>query len=60
MPEETVCCIICGQPRLAGITICGHFICQECERAVVELRVDDLSYGEIVCKLRQLWLVPNS
>lgn len=55
MPEETSCCIICGQFRLAGITVCGHFICQECERAVVEARAEDPGYGGIVRKLKQLW-----
>lgn len=54
MPESTAC-IICGQSRPSGISVCGHFICQVCEQAIVETGADDPTYNDLVRKLKQLW-----
>lgn len=55
MPEETGGCIVCGRTNPTGITVCGHFICRDCEQVILGAQVDDPSYEQIVRKLRQLW-----
>ncbi len=50
------CCLVCEETSLVGIHICGRFICNECERKVVETDTSHEDYQYYLKKLRKLSL----
>lgn len=48
-------CIICGETRTEGLVVCHKFICQDCERKIVETAVLDERYDHIVTRLKKIW-----
>ncbi|GGJ13088.1 MAG: sigma factor G inhibitor Gin [Chloroflexi bacterium] len=54
-PVRPANCIVCGEARTDGITVCGAFICTACEREMVMTDVSDARYAFFVERLRQIW-----
>jgi hypothetical protein len=53
--EPADSCLICGRSRAEGIHICDAFICEECEREMVETDADDAKYPYFIMRMRQIW-----
>ena len=49
-------CVLCKQQMEDGIHLCEVHVCEECERKLVDVNVDDQTYPLYVEKLRQLSL----
>lgn len=47
-------CLICEEKKEVGIHICDQFICETCERKLVNTDTGDSSYGFYLEKLRNL------
>jgi hypothetical protein len=61
--HQTVCgeeCIVCNQRKVAGIHIWGQFICQTCERQIVNTDVTDEKYPFYIERLKRIWLDATS
>ncbi|MCL6600828.1 MAG: sigma factor G inhibitor Gin [Alicyclobacillus macrosporangiidus] len=48
-------CIVCQQEKADGITVCGQFICMDCERAIVSTDVSDVRYKHYVDCMKRIW-----
>ncbi|MCL6516607.1 sigma factor G inhibitor Gin [Alicyclobacillus sp.] len=53
--KQARCCIVCGQAKTDGISVCGQFICMDCERAIVTTDVDDVRYRHYVDCMKRIW-----
>lgn len=53
MLEEQIC-IVCQQKREDGLHILNKYICDACEKEIVECQSDQVQYGYFVWKLRDL------
>lgn len=49
-------CLVCEETRLKGIHICDRFMCNECERKVIETDTGHVNYQYYLEKLRKLRL----
>ncbi|MFV9511756.1 sigma factor G inhibitor Gin [Tepidibacillus sp. LV47] len=49
-------CVMCGQKEKEGIFIQGGFICDNCEKEIVQTEVQDEKYRYFIQQLKQLWL----
>lgn len=49
-------CIVCEQKRTSGITVCDQFICEACEREMIQTDVKEPMYPVFVKRLRRIWL----
>ncbi|RKL65237.1 hypothetical protein CR203_21720 [Salipaludibacillus neizhouensis] len=47
-------CLICYSAKERGIHVIGSFICEECERKMVQMNVEDQSYSLIVNRLGKI------
>lgn len=52
---EHVACMICGQQQTEGIHICDEFICEECEREIVNTDVRDAKYPFFIHRMKQIF-----
>ncbi|MCS1352353.1 sigma factor G inhibitor Gin [Mechercharimyces sp. CAU 1602] len=53
---ETSYCIICDQRRDDGLLVLDEFICEACERELVQTAVTDQKYSYYVQQLKKIWL----
>lgn len=55
--ERTCTCIICEQPKLAqeGIFLVSEFICNSCEKEIVNTDVKDERYPFFIHQMKQIW-----
>lgn len=49
-------CIVCEHINTRGITLCGQFICETCEREIVQTEVEAPKYPLFVKRLRRIWI----
>ncbi|MGB8002287.1 MAG: sigma factor G inhibitor Gin [Anaerobacillus sp.] len=49
-------CLVCEENSSKGIHICGRFICNDCERKVIETDTSHENYQFYLEKLRKLRL----
>lgn len=49
-------CIICHVQKGDGISICGQFICSDCERDIVHSDVQDAVYQHYVEEMKRIWI----
>ncbi len=54
------CCEICGEEKSKGITIYGHYICDECEAAMINTDVTDKKYKYFIYKLKEMWFLKEA
>lgn len=54
--ERKIRCIVCDEPKLEGITVLDEFICDPCERELVQTHVEDEKYPHFVFRMRKIWL----
>ena len=59
--EETKAytCIICERERTDGIRICGQFICEPCEKEMVNTDVRDKKYSFFISQMKRVWYRKN-
>lgn len=58
MLEETTtrsACLVCEEEKPSGILILGSFICEECEKKIIETRVHEKEYCGYLHKLKKIW-----
>lgn len=58
MLEETTTksvCLICEEEKCSGIFILGSFICDECEKKIIETRGHEDEYCGYLHKLKKIW-----
>lgn len=48
-------CIFCGQTTEEGIHLRGRLICSECERKLVNTKVDEPAYQDYKQRLKIIW-----
>ncbi len=48
-------CLVCEQEKCSGIFVLGSFICDECEKKIIETRVHDDEYNGYLHKLKKIW-----
>ncbi|MFC0296623.1 sigma factor G inhibitor Gin [Geobacillus jurassicus] len=48
-------CIVCEQEKEEGIFLFGHFLCLDCNRAIVQTNTDDPNYSFYVQQLRKMF-----
>ncbi|MCL6637268.1 MAG: sigma factor G inhibitor Gin [Alicyclobacillus sp.] len=60
MEAQQPVCIVCQQPKTAGIHICGQFLCSDCEQAIVTTDVSDARYRYYVDCMKRIWLNASS
>lgn len=53
-------CLVCEEIKTDGINICEQFICESCEREMVETDVQEPKYPVFVKRLRGIWLKDTS
>lgn len=49
-------CIVCNSDKTSGIRIFSQFICDECEREIVQTDVEDAKYPLYVDRMKKIWL----
>ncbi|MED4300887.1 sigma factor G inhibitor Gin [Geobacillus stearothermophilus] len=47
-------CLVCEQEKEKGIFLFGHFLCIDCNQAIVQTNTDDPNYAFYVQKLRKM------
>ncbi|GGE22081.1 carnitine-CoA ligase [Marinithermofilum abyssi] len=52
---DRIRCIVCEKPRTNGISVLDEFICEHCEREIVQTDVEDRKYPHFVFQLRKIW-----
>lgn len=50
--EET--CVICESEKKSGIHLYTVFVCEECERLLIQTDADDPLYKEYIVKLKKM------
>lgn len=53
-------CLVCEEAKTNGITICEQFICETCEREMIQTDVQEPKYPVFVKQLRGIWLKDSS
>ncbi len=52
-------CLVCHRTPDRGIrdglVLGGKFICYACEQEIVSLRGDELTYGRVIDRLKEVW-----
>ncbi|KJE27699.1 sigma factor G inhibitor Gin [Geobacillus thermoleovorans] len=48
-------CIVCEQEKKEGIFLFGHFLCLDCNQAIVQTNTDDPNYSFYVRQLRKMF-----
>ncbi|MFC5470379.1 sigma factor G inhibitor Gin [Cohnella suwonensis] len=48
--------MVCGEPKVEGMTIVTQFICTSCENEMVRTEVEEEKYSFFVRRMRQLWV----
>ncbi len=54
--ENQIRCIVCDKLQLEGIVVLDEFICDQCEREMVQTHVEDEKYPYFVFRMRKIWL----
>jgi hypothetical protein len=49
-------CIVCCTTKASGIRIFSQFICDDCEREIVQTDVEDANYPLYVDRMKKIWL----
>lgn len=49
-------CIVCSEAKASGIRIFSQFICDECEREIVQSNVGDDNYPMYIDRMKKIWL----
>lgn len=49
-------CIVCTESKASGIRIFSQFICDDCERDIVQTDVQDAKYPLYVDRMKKIWL----
>ncbi|OYD06392.1 sigma factor G inhibitor Gin [Paludifilum halophilum] len=54
--RDRIRCIVCEEERVKGIRVLDEFICETCEKEIVNTEVEDQKYPHFVLQLRNIWL----
>lgn len=52
---EVSACVICGQSKRQGLSICQQFVCDECELAIIGADSQSEDYNVLLNKLKVVW-----
>lgn len=53
--EDLRSCLVCHRSGVDGIPLAGEFVCEDCERRIVECESTDPDYDELLQGVKSLW-----
>ncbi|MGZ0084089.1 sigma factor G inhibitor Gin [Caldibacillus thermoamylovorans] len=54
--QREAVCLVCEQEKKEGISLFGHFLCLDCNKAIVQTDPDDPNYSFYVQQLRKMFI----
>lgn len=54
--KDSRICVMCGFEKTQGITIHSGFICEDCEKEIVNTDVNDKKYPFFIQRMKELWV----